>query len=543
MSNQKKSDSFIMQAGILAMAGIFSRIIGIIYRSPLAHIIGNEGNGYYGAAINIYTIILLISSYSIPSAISKVIAQRLAVKEYKNAHRIFHCALIYVVIVGGVASLFTFFGAGLLVEKNSISVLRVFAPTIFFSGLLGVLRGYFQAHKTMLQTSVSQIFEQIVNAVVSILAAYLLIQLVKDKDETTQAIYGAMGSALGTGLGVVLALLFMFGLYMLNRKMIHQRVKRDKSRNLLSYQAIFGIIFSMVTPFILSTFIYNFSTSLNQTIYTKFMIYVKHVSEVETMTQYGIYSGQPVTISNIPIAIASAVSAAMIPTISGLFAKGDIKGSNAKVRQAIHTTMLVAIPSMVGLFVLAEPITRLLFNIEESIELSANLLQALCVTVIFYSLSTLTNAVLQGIGKVNIPVINAAIALVCQTVVLTVLMYFTNLGLYAIAIATNVYSFMMCLLNNISIKKYLGYRQNYIKTFALPLISAALMGVAAFGSYTGMMLLMKNNTICLIFALVIAVCVYFAAALKTGAVGKQDLLSLPKGTLLVSVAKKLHLMQ
>lgn len=542
MSNQKKSDSFIMQAGILAMAGIFSRIIGIIYRSPLAHIIGNEGNGYYGAAINIYTIILLISSYSIPSAISKVIAQRLAVKEYKNAHRIFHCALIYVVIVGGVASLFTFFGAGLLVEKNSISVLRVFAPTIFFSGLLGVLRGYFQAHKTMLQTSVSQIFEQIVNAVVSILAAYLLIQLVKDKDETTQAIYGAMGSALGTGLGVVLALLFMFGLYMLNRKMIHQRVKRDKSRNLLSYQSIFGIIFSMVTPFILSTFIYNFSTSLNQTIYTKFMIYVKHVSEVETMTQYGIYSGQPVTISNIPIAIASAVSAAMIPTISGLFAKGDIKGSNAKVRQAIHTTMLVAIPSMVGLFALAEPITRLLFNIEESIELSAHLLQALCVTVIFYSLSTLTNAVLQGIGKVNIPVVNAAIALVCQTVVLTVLMYFTNLGLYAIAIATNVYSFMMCLLNNISIKKYLGYRQNYLKTFALPLISAALMGVAAFGSYTGMMLLMKNNTICLIFALVIAVCVYFAASLKTGAVGKQDLLSLPKGTLLVSVAKKLHLM-
>lgn len=543
MSNQKKSDSFIMQAGILAMAGIFSRIIGIIYRSPLAHIIGNEGNGYYGAAINIYTIILLISSYSIPSAISKVIAQRLAVKEYKNAHRIFHCALIYVVIVGGIASLFTFFGAGLLVEKNSIAVLRVFAPTIFFSGLLGVLRGYFQAHKTMLQTSVSQIFEQIVNAVVSILAAYLLIQLVKEKDETTQAIYGAMGSAMGTGLGVLLALLFMFGLYMLNRKGIHRRVKRDRSCDLLSYQAIFGIIFSMVTPFILSTFIYNFSTSLNQTIYTKFMIYVKYVSEVETMTQYGIYSGQPVTISNIPIAIASAVSAAMIPTISGLFAKGDKKGSNRKVRQAIHTTMLVAIPSMVGLFVLAEPITRLLFNIEESIELSAHLLQALCLTVIFYSLSTLTNAVLQGIGKVNIPVINAAIALVCQTVVLALLMYFTDLGLYAIAIATNVYSFMMCLLNNISIRKYLGYRQNYVKTFVLPLMSATLMGVAAYGSYRGVNFLMKNNTISLVIALMIAVCVYFAAALKTGAVAKQDLLSLPKGTLLVSVAKKLHLMR
>lgn len=112
MTNPKKGNSFILQAGILVIASLLSRMIGILYRSPLAHIIGNEGNGYYGAAYNIYTMILLISSYSIPSAISKVIAQRLAVKEYKNAQRIFRCALIYVVIVGGMASLFVFWGAG-----------------------------------------------------------------------------------------------------------------------------------------------------------------------------------------------------------------------------------------------------------------------------------------------------------------------------------------------------------------------------------------------------------------------------------------------
>ena len=208
----KKNDGFIMQAGILAMAGIICRIIGILYRSPLAAVIGDEGNGYYGSAYNIYTIILLISSYSIPSAISKVIAGKLALKEYRNAQRIFHCAFIYVIVVGGAASLFAFIAAGipgLLVEENAADVLRIFAPTIFFSGLLGVLRGYFQAHKTMVQTSISQILEQILNAVISILAAYLLKQTVIDKDLTTQAIYGAMGSALGTGAGVLIALAFM----------------------------------------------------------------------------------------------------------------------------------------------------------------------------------------------------------------------------------------------------------------------------------------------------------------------------------------------
>lgn len=553
MSKTKKNDSFILQAGILAMAGIFSRIIGILYRSPLAHIIGNEGNGYYGAAINIYTIILLISSYSIPSAISKVIAQRLAVKEYKNAHRIFHCALIYVVVVGGIASLFAFFGAGILVEKNSVVVLRVFAPTIFFSGLLGVLRGYFQAHKTMLQTSISQIFEQIINAAVSLLAAHLLTGLVKDQDSTTQAIYGAIGSAMGTGAGVLLALLFMFGIYQLNKKMIYRRIRHDRTRdeNVLTYKAIFVIILSIVTPFILSTFVYNFSTSLNQTIYTKIMIYVKKVSESETATLYGIYSGQPVTISNIPIAIASAVSAAMIPTISGLFAQGDGRGCNAKISEAIHTTMLVAIPSMAGLFALAEPVTRLLFNIESSIALSASLLRVLSVTVVFYSLSTLTNAVLQGIGRVNVPVINAAAALVVQTVVITLLMLYTNLGLYSIAVAAICYSFCMCLLNGICVSRSLGYHQNYKKTFVLPILASLVMGICAYGIYQGVTTLLHHivaseavcNIIGLACSIVLAVLIYFVLTVKIGAITKSDLLHLPKGRLLVGAAGKLHLIR
>lgn len=185
-----------MQAGILAAAGIICKVIGILYRSPLAAVIGDEGNGYYSSAYEIYTIILLVSSYSIPSAISKVIAQRLALREYRNAQKIFRCAIGYVVVVGGLASLFTFFGAGILVGGNSVPVLRIFAPTIFFSGLLGVLRGYFQAHGTMVPTSFSQIVEQILNAVVSILAAFLLIKAVAGKDTTTHIwLYSALREA------------------------------------------------------------------------------------------------------------------------------------------------------------------------------------------------------------------------------------------------------------------------------------------------------------------------------------------------------------
>lgn len=540
MSLEKKSDGFIMQAGILAMAGIICRIIGILYRSPLAAIIGDEGNGYYGSAYNIYTIILLISSYSIPAAISKVIAGKLALKQYKNVQRIFYCAFIYVIVVGGVASLFAFFGARFLVEQKAVMVLRIFSPTIFVSGLLGVLRGYFQAHKTMVQTSISQILEQILNAVISIMAAYLLKQLVIDKDASTQAVYGAMGSALGTGAGVLIALAFMVLMYGINKKEIRERIAKDDHKDILSYKEIFGIIFALVTPFILSTFIYNFSTSLDETIYRKILKLVKHVDVSQIAVWYGVYSGKAVVISNIPIAISSAMSAAMIPSVSGKFATGDIGGTKGKVHTAILTTMLIAIPSAVGIFVLAEPVVGFLFPGQTNIALAGSLLRALSITVIFYSLSTLTNAVLQGIGKVTAPVYHAAIALAAQTVVLVPCLLFTNLNLYSIAIATIVYSLLMCVLNQLAVRKYLGYRQNIKKIFVLPMIASVIMGVCAYFVYQGMHKISGSNLISLIIAIIIAACVYGVLVLRLGVLTKEDIEAMPKGKKLAKLLKKLH---
>ena len=541
MGNNKKSNSFVMQAGILAAAGIICKVIGILYRSPLAAVIGDEGNGYYSSAYEIYTIILLVSSYSIPSAISKVIAQRLALREYRNAQKIFRCAIGYVVVVGGLASLFTFFGAGILVGGNSVPVLRIFAPTIFFSGLLGVLRGYFQAHGTMVPTSFSQIVEQILNAVVSILAAFLLIKAVAGKDTTTQAVFGASGSAIGTGAGVLIALLFMFGIFLLNREYINQKTKRDRSSQLLTTGEVYKIIITMVTPVILSTFIYNCNTSLNLTIYTRIMEQVKGFSEVEAYTQYGLFSGKAKQIANIPIAIASAMSSAMIPGISGSFAQGDIAGTNRRIGTAIKTTMFLSIPSAVGLAVLAKPVTLLLYPQKASVDTVSWLLAALSISVVFYALSTISNAVLQGIGKVNLPVVNAAVALVIQTVVLVPLLLATELGLFSLVIATVLYSLLMCILNGFSVRKELKYRQEIIKTFLLPGWSAVIMGAAAFGVYHGLYLLIHINVICLAAAILVAVPIYFVLTIKLGAVGRKDLLALPKGALLVRAAEKCRL--
>lgn len=541
-----------MQAGILAAAGIISRIIGLLYRSPLNSVIGPLGLGYYSSAYNFYTIVLLISSYSIPSAISKVIAQKLGVKEYRNAHRIFKCSLVYVLVVGGIASLFLYFGAGLLVSGEAIPVLQTFAPTIFVYGILGVLRGYFQAHKSMAQTSVSQIFEQIANAVVSIGAACLLIYMnmgtmevpVEEAGQVTRATYGAIGSAMGTGAGVLVALLFMLAVYALNRKTIQRRIKRDRHAQVDSYGVIFKMITAVVTPFILSTAIYNLSGTVNNAIYTILLPKMREIGSVDIYTNYGIFSGQALTISNIPIAFASAMASAMIPSIAQLVAAKDIEGAKDKIAMAVKSTMVISIPCAVGLFVLAEPVTALLFtNTAEQTAYAGKLLMTLALSVVFYALSTLNSSILQGLGKVNVPIINAAIALVVQTGAAVGLLFYTDLDLYSIAIANTLYSGIMCVLNQAAVRRATGYHQEKARTFVIPTLASAFMGASAWVVYEIMFMATASMRISVLPAILVAVIVYFVMLILMRGLTEQELRGFPKGYLLVKVAKKCRLMK
>lgn len=549
--NNSNKNNFIMQAGILAAAGIISRIIGLLYRSPLNSVIGELGMGYYQAAYGFYNIVLLISSYSIPSALSKVIAQKLAVKEYRNAHKIFLCALGYVLVVGAIASLFLYFCAGFMVEQAAIPVLRTFAPTVFVYGILGVLRGYFQAHKSMSQTSVSQILEQIANAAVSIGAAFLLIKGFMGTMEVpadipgqvSRATYGAIGSALGTGAGVLVGLLFMLGMYGLNRKLIRRRIRNDRHMQTDSYGSIIKMITMVVTPFILSTAIYNLSATVNNAVYTKILPAVKQLDSVERYTNWGIFSGQSLTVSNIPIAFATAMAAAMIPSIAQLIAEKNIEEAGKKIGLAVKSTMMISIPSAVGLFVLAKPVMYFLFpRPDEVVTLAAKLLMTLSLSVIFYALSTLNSSILQGLGRVNAPIINASIALVIQTVVALVLLLFTNLDLYSMAIVNTLYSGIMCLLNQLSVRRAIGYRQEISRTFVIPFVASAFMGAVAWVVYEGVFLLTESMRISLIPAVIIGAGVYFVMLILLRGVTKQELKSFPKGQLLVRVAKKCHLL-
>ncbi|MBQ0043161.1 MAG: polysaccharide biosynthesis protein [Lachnospiraceae bacterium] len=572
--SKETQTNIVKQAGVLAAAGILVKIIGILYRSPLTGLIGDEGNGYYSSAYNIYIIILMLSSYNIPAAVSKLIAEKLALKEYRNAHRVFLVSLVYVMVMGVIAAFVLYMGAELFVGHNAASVLRVFAPTIIIFGPLGALRGYFQAHHTMTPTSISQIFEQVFNAGISILAAFIFTGAVGGMTkaarestfagdagllstasafvlgesaarttDTQRAVSGAAGSALGTGAGVLVAAIFMGYMYYRRRKQFRTEIALDKQSVVLPYKAILKQMILMVTPILLSNFIYNFCNTLNQSIYFGILRGVKGISEAEASTMFGIYAGKASIIVNVPIAIAAAMSSVMIPAVSAAYAHKNMEEIKEKISTAIRVTMLVAIPSAVGLFALAKPVTQLLFPQKVSLDAASSLLMGLAITVVFFSISTITNAVLQGMGKVNKPVVNSAISLVIQAVVLTLLLLLTNFNLYALVIASILYSALMVYLNSKAIYKETGYKQEIRKTFVLPFVAAAIMGVVAFFVYFLVNLLVRTNVIAFILAVGVAVMVYFAVLIMIGGATEADLKRFPKGALIIKLAKKVKILK
>ena len=542
-----------MQAGILAAASIVVRIIGLLYRSPLTAVIGDEGNGYYGYAFNIYSIVLMVSSYSIPSAISKLMAQKLALGEYRNAQRVFYCTMAYALTVGAAFSLFVWFGAGLLVPPRSVPVLRVLAPTIFIFAILGVLRGYFQANQTMVQTSISQILEQIMNAAVSIGAAWFFMhRLAAGQDVHEQAVYGAMGSALGTGSGVLTALIFMAVMYLVNRRYFMKRIRKDRTGREDPWTGIMRDTILVITPFILSGFILNLTTTVNQTIFSKIMIGAKGLDEIDITTAYGIFSNKAVVITNIPISIATAVAAAIIPNISSAYARKDREETRRRVIAAVRITNIIATPCALGLIALARPVTMVLFPQWESLGLASALLALLGVTVIFYSIATIMNAALQSIGRMQMPLVSAGIALAVQTLVLLILLFATNMGVFALVLVSILYSLMIFLLDTYFLQRYLKLDMDLYNVYARPLFAATIMGVATYGLYTmfevflellGSRSLYLNNLIAMVPAILAAVLIYFFALIRMGTLSEEDILSLPRGSMLLKIFRKLKWMK
>ena len=279
--SKKKENSFLMQGAILAATALITKIIGLAYRIPVTNIMGAEGNGYYGMVFQVYNLALMLTSYSLPTAVSKLVSARVATGQYRNAYRVFRGAMTFAIIAGGIVTAIVFFGAGFIatdIMKMDLSVyaLRVLAPCILVVAFLGVFRGFFQGFGTMIPTAVSQTVEQIINAIVSIVGAYMLLKVgqnsVSGADKKSYgAAYAAAGATLGTVAGALAALVFLILLFCVFRKGFKKQMKHDTEHRTESGKHIAKVLLFTIAPVILSATVYNISNLLDQAVFTNAM--------------------------------------------------------------------------------------------------------------------------------------------------------------------------------------------------------------------------------------------------------------------------------
>ena len=251
------------------------------------------------------------------------------------------------------------------------------------------------------------------------------------------------------------------------------------------------------------------------------------------------------TISKIPIAFATAMASAMLPSVAAHVAARKFEEAREKIGVAVKSTMIISIPCAVGLFVLAKPVTTLLFpsQPEETLTYAGYLLMALSLSVVLYALSTLNSSILQGLGRVNVPIINAAVALVVQSGLVYVLMRYTTLDLYSLVVANTAYSGLMCILNQWAVRRAVDYKQELLKTFGAPLLASLFMGGIAWAVYHGIYLLSESVVLAIIPAVAVAVMLYFVLLILFRGLDEEELRGFPKGYLLVKAAKKMHLFE
>lgn len=547
MAKVKKNGdkSFLVQGSVLAAAGVITKIIGAVYRVPLVNILGDKGMGYYGVAFQIYAIALTLTSYSLPLAVSKLVSARNAVGQYRNAHKVFRIALSFAFTVGGSAALLIFFGADIIashIMKMSLSAyaLRVLAPCILVVAVLGVFRGFFQGNKSMIPTAFSQVLEQIVNAAVSIMGAYFLLKLAKaaKKGENYSLAMAAVGGTLGTMAGAVFALLFLMFVFAAYQRVMKRQRRRDRTRRRESYEHIFRALLFTIAPVLLSSTVYNLSGVIDNAMFGTIMSAQGH-AESDYAGLLGILSGKYDTIINVPLAFSNALGASLVPSLVATAKSGNRRQVNSKISLFVRFNMMIAIPSAVGLFVLAKPILDLIFFTENN-DVSAKMLQIGAVSVIFYCLSTVTNAVHQGLDNMMVPVKSASISLVVHIVSLFVMMVVFQWGIYGVVVSKIVFSATASMLNSHALRQKVGYIQEQKKTFLIPLLASAIMGALSLGAYSLFRLLIGQKPATLV-AILIAVAAYGAALVLLGGVSEEEMAEIPKGRLLAKVCRKVRL--
>ncbi|MFI3175081.1 MAG: polysaccharide biosynthesis protein [Bacillota bacterium] len=541
MAEQTKTqNSFVKQAAILAAASILVRFLGFVYRVPLTNMIGDEGNAIYSAGYYIYTFLLILSSAGLPAAISKLVAERVALKEYHNAHRVFRCALWIAGSLGLFCSLlFLLFSeqiANFANTPEAATAILTLSPTLFIVAVMSVFRGYFQGMHMMVPTAISQIVEQVFNAVFSVYMAFIFLRIGVPEGEKNIAM-GAAGGTMGTGIGAFVGLCTIGIFYFWIRPVFAKNIDKCYGLYEESYRDVAKILMMTALPIIAGTAVFSITNLVDMNMVTK-LLEKSGYSHTTALELYGQLSGKYVTLTTLPISISTVLATAVIPSIAASMKLKNIPVVHHKIRLTFRISMILSFPSAVGIGILGDPILHMLFPLSPE---GGSLLVVGSVSILFLALCQTATGILQGIGHLKIPVMAAVCGAFTKIILNYLLIPIESLNILGAIWSTTGCYLVASLINMVMLSRITGVKIDVVGTFVKPLLGSAFMGVTTFALYKVLYTSLENVTVCTMIAILFAVIVYGLTMLAIGGLTKEDILSMPKGKKIVSILTKFHL--
>lgn len=527
VSNTSK---FMKNVIMLIVAQVLVKVFGLIYRIVIVNVpgFGDEGNGYYATGYEIYALLLAVSSVGIPSVISKLVSERKSIGDEKGANRIFKIASKLFVSIGAILGLLLYLFADfisikLLKVPDVALTLKVLAPAIMFVSWASVIRGYFSGLEDMKPTSISQTFEQLLNCTLTIALVYA----VRGKEAYMMAAAGN----LATTISVIIAFLYIFVYYKKNR--IKKASNKFSKEDILRDRDIAKTILSLSIPItlsslisILNTFIDTFTVSQGIQKALSGLYNQKEVLEQKAMEAKGLLS-KINTIVGLPQAVNIAISTAIVPSISGFLAKGQKDKAIRRIKTSMNTTMLIVFPSVVGLFVLSDPILKLMYP---SAPDGGLIMKILCIPTIFICFSHTVNGALQGFNDFKAPMIAVIVGAVIKILLNSILIPNPKIQVYGATISSVITQITAFTITYTILKKRSGYKLKIIEVLK-PFMAAIMMGVCTFAAYYFLERYIGSNKAVLV-SVFVALITYIPFLLLFNALDEDTINALPNNRIM-----------
>lgn len=531
MSSDKKQ-TFMKGALILMIANILVKVIGAVFKIPLNYLIGDKGMGYFGSAYTVYNWLYIVATAGLPVAISKMVAESQAMGNNRQAHRIFSVSLRLLGIIGVAGFAFLYFGgdfcANLMGNPSAAAGIKALSPAILFVSLMSAYRGFFQGQQNMLPTAVSEVSEAIGKLSIGYLLALMYISVSIEK--------ASAAAVFGVSAGGFFSLLTLMLMHLKNRKNILPYDKNDK-QPVKSDKEILIMLVKIAVPITIGASVFSLTTLIDAGMIMRRLQNAAGIEYDVANEMWGAYTGKTITMFNLVPTLISAISISIVPTIASSFATKNIDKANEATFGSIKITILLTAPCAVGMAILAGPILQLLFHSTSA----ESTLSILGYGIVFVSLVSLTNAILQATGHATIPVVHMVIGGIVKIIVNYFLVGNPKINIVGAAIGTILCYVVILCLNLRTIKNTLNISYKVTELVIKPLVSVAAMVVVVLTVYrfTGDL----GNTISTALSIVAGGITYVVVLFAAGGVTASDVQMLPKAEKLVPILKKFKLIK